>query len=537
MPRALLTIAAGASCTLALPPVNFPAAGFVGFPLLVWLLDGTGVANSPLRRLRADFSTGWLFGFGYFVAGLWWLGAAMLVDAAAFAVFIPFAVIGLPAVLAIYYGLATLLARRVWSDSAWRILPLAAAFALAEYLRGILFTGFPWNEIAVMAAPVPALMQSLSLVGPHGLTLAAIIVFASPAVLIDRRGRAAILTLALALALGHVGYGIIRLQTHPTETVPGVAVKVVQANIAQSLLFDESAAQRTFARHVSLTEMETAATEGEPAMTKAPSGTGGPRITRIGAAERTLVVWPESSIPFLLTDHPEAIARIADMLKPGETLIAGAPRMEGPDPATARVYNSIYVIGDNGEIVDARDKVHLVPFGEYLPFQSFLESLGIFQLTELPGGFSAGTVRSKVELEGAPSFLPLICYEVIFPAEIAAGTPEDRPGFLINDTNDGWFGQTSGPYQHLRLAEMTAVALGLPIVRAANTGISVVNDAYGRELDALALGSTGAIETALPRAAEVTIYAKWGDLPFFSAIALIVALMITFRLRIAARVS
>ncbi|MEX6508851.1 apolipoprotein N-acyltransferase [Jiella sp. M17.18] len=538
LPRVLVTFAAGAVCTLALPPVNFPAAGFVGFPLLVWLLDGAGAARSPARRLFSDFSIGWLFGFGYFVAGLWWMGAAMLVDAKEFAVFIPFAVLGLPAVCAIYFGLATLLARRLWSDSAWRILALAAAFALAEYLRAVLFTGFPWNEIGVMAAPIPLMMQTLSLVGPHGLTLLAVIVFSSPAVLIDRRGRQPVLVLAIALAVFHVGFGLWRLATHPTADVAGVKVRVVQADIPQSMMMDEAAAEKAFARHVALTEKGDAA----PAVASGASGaalaaTGsGPEIKHVAPPQRTLVVWPESSIPFLLTDHPEAIGRIAEMLKPGETLIAGAPRLEGTDPATGRVYNSLYVINDHGEIVDARDKVHLVPFGEYLPFQSFLESLGIFQLTEMPGGFSAGAVRSRVELKGAPSFLPLICYEIIFPGEINAGTPQTRPGFLVNDTNDGWFGRTSGPYQHLRLAEMTGVAFGLPLVRAANTGISVVTDAYGREIDALALGSTGTIEAPLPQAAPPTLYARFGDWIFWFAFAAVSTVATTIRLRIGARV-
>ena len=147
---------------------------------------------------------------------------------------------------------------------------------------------------------------------------------------------------------------------------------------------------------MSLTEAAPAAAANEPPATDASAGSGGLRITRIGAAKRTLVVWPESAIPFLLTEHPEAIARIAEVLKPGETLIAGAPRVEGADPATSRVYNAVYVIDDNGEIMDARDKMHLVPFGEYLPFQSFLEWLGICpSSTEMPGGFSAGTVRKS----------------------------------------------------------------------------------------------------------------------------------------------
>lgn len=530
--RVVLTIAAGALCTFALPPYNFPAVGFVGFPLLVWLLDGVVVdpGRSLIRRMAPAFVTGWLFGFGYFVAGLWWLGAAMLVDAAAFAAFIPLAVLGLPAILAIYYGLATALARLVWSDSALRIFALAGAFALFEYLRAILFTGFPWNEIGVMAAPVPLLMQTSSLVGVHGLTLLAVIVFSSPAILIDRRGRGPVLVVASALLAFHLGFGLWRLQTHPTEFVENVRLRVIQPNIEQSLKWKVNQAETIFDRHISLTEAR--GDPAAPALDTAPPATGAASLP----PPQTLVIWPESSFPFLLTERPDAIARIADTLRPNETLIAGAARIEGPDIATSRVYNSVYVIDDAGEIVAARDKTHLVPFGEYLPFQEFLEGFGLSQLAEMPGGFSAGAARAKVPLDGAPSFLPLICYEIIFPGEIDVGTPETRPGFLVNDTNDAWYGATPGPYQHLRLAELTSVAVGLPLVRSANTGISVVNDAYGRQIGGLALGSTGTIEVELPRAGAMTIFARFGHLPFWLAFAMTWAVAVVSRLRMRARI-
>ncbi|WAP70840.1 apolipoprotein N-acyltransferase [Jiella pelagia] len=513
--RIVLTLAAGACAALALPPVDFPAAAFVAFPLLVWLLDGVGARPTLTRTLIADFAVGWLFGFGYFVAGLWWLGSAMLVNAAAFAVFIPFAVLGLPAILAIYFGLATVLARRFWGDTAFRILILAASFALLEYLRSFVLTGFPWNEIGVLAAPTPMLMQSVSLIGPHGLSLLAVFVFAAPAVLADRRHRMPVLTLAVLLVIAHVGYGYYRLAAHPTMFVDGIAVSVVQANIAQSDKFDEAAAQAIFARQIAVTEK---GRESRRPAVENERGAGA-AILDTRPRTKTLIVWPESSLPFVLTERPEAVARLAEMIQPGETLIAGAPRVEPMASGGERVYNSVLVIDDNGEIVDARDKVHLVPFGEYLPFERYLARYGIMNLTEMPGGFSAGTERRPIALDGAPSFLPLICYEVIFPSEIAASAAADRPGFIVNDTNDGWFGMTPGPYQHLRLAELSAVALGLPLVRAANTGISVVTDPYGREIDALALGATGTIEARLPAAAEPTPYSRLRNLPFFGLLA------------------
>ncbi|MCQ0988589.1 apolipoprotein N-acyltransferase [Jiella marina] len=518
LPRVALTVLAGAVAALALPPLDFPAAALIAFPCLVWLLDGVGARRSLLATMGAEFATGWLFGFGYFVAGLWWMGSAMLVDAAAFAVFIPFAVLGLPAILGIYFGLAAVLARRFWGDNAWRILSLAASLALFEYLRSFLFTGFPWNEIGVLAAPTPMLMQSTSLVGVHGLTLVAVIVFASPAALADRSGRFPVLLLALILAAAHVGYGAYRLDAHPTVFAEeDVHVSVVQANIPQAAKFDEAQAETIFAKQIELSNAgrrsRKAATGGDGSQA---GSTNGPAIIDAQPPGRTLIVWPESSLPFILTERPEAIARLADMIQPGETLIAGAPRLEIVAPGDERIYNSVLVINDQGEIIDARDKVHLVPFGEYMPYGKFFDQLGIMNLSQMPGGFSAGTLQTKVALDGAPGFLALICYEAIFPAEIAAAVSADRPDFIVNDTNDGWFGRTSGPYQHLRLAKLSSVALGLPLVRAANTGISVVTDGYGREIDALALGATGTIEAKLPAAAPPTPYSRLRNLPFFA---------------------
>ncbi|WP_245396447.1 apolipoprotein N-acyltransferase [Jiella sonneratiae] len=515
LPRILAAILAGAVAALALPPLDFPAAAFIAFPVLVWLLDGVGARRSLAATLLADFLVGWLFGFGYFVAGLWWLGSAMLVNAAAFAVFIPFAVLGLPAILAVYYGLATMLARRFWPDSAFRILVLAAAFALMEWLRSFVLTGFPWNEIGVLAAPTPLLMQVVSLIGVHGLTLAAVIVFAAPAVIGDRHGRMPVLAIAGLLVAADLGYGYHRLATHPTTFVDGVELSVVQANIAQSDKFDEEAAQRIFSRQIAVTEKGREA-RAKPAASESPASA---KVVAVEPQGRTLIVWPESSLPFVLTERPEAVARLADMIQPGETLIAGAPRVEPTASGGERLYNSVLVVDDNGEIVDARDKVHLVPFGEFLPLERYLSRLGIMNLSEMPGGFSAGTERSAVELAGAPAFLPLICYEAIFPADIAASLGGARPGFIVNDTNDGWFGETPGPYQHLRLAELSAVAVGLPLVRAANTGISVVTDPFGREIDALALGATGTIESRLPAAAAPTPYSRLRNLPFFVLLA------------------
>ncbi|RFC62927.1 apolipoprotein N-acyltransferase [Fulvimarina endophytica] len=503
--RALVAVLAGATGTAALAPIDFPFAGFLAFPVLVWLLDGLGVdlGAGPLRRLARPFFVGWLFGFGYFVAGLWWLGAALLVDAGSFVWFLPLAVLGLPAVLAVFFGLAAAASRLFWSDSAWRIMGLAACFGLAEWLRSFVLTGFPWNEIGYMAASHPVMMQVVSLVGINGLTVLAVFVFSAPAVLVDRRGRLPVGGLAVLLVVGQIGYGLWRLDANPTFFDQTVVMQVVQPNIEQSLKWDPDTAERNFETLIEMT-LSKEASPGSP-----QEGRG----AASASAPRRLIVWPETAFPFVLTDRPEAIARLAETLGEGETLIAGAARVERSQTEPQRVYNTVYVIDDNGTIRAASDKVHLVPFGEYLPFQDLLESFGISNLVNMPGGFSAGPGLRTIPLDDAPSFLPLICYEVIFPGEIALG--EDAPGFILNVTNDAWYGNTPGPYQHVRMANVTAVALGLPLIRSANTGISVVTDAFGREIGGLPLGIAGNLVSSLPSNSEVTAFRSYGELTFF----------------------
>jgi apolipoprotein N-acyltransferase len=235
----------------------------------------------------------------------------------------------------------------------------------------------------------------------------------------------------------------------------------------------------------------------------------GPQAT--GVRDVTHLIWPESAFPFFLAREADALAQIAALLPEGTVLITGAVRApQGvPNEAIRRAYNSIYVIDHDGSILSAYDKIHLVPFGEYLPFQDFLERLGLMQLTKVVGGFIPGDRRRALKVPRAPNMLPLICYEVIFPGE--AVPKGERPGWLLNLTNDGWFGASAGPYQHFQQARMRAIEEGLPLVRAANTGISAVIDPLGRVVTALPLATEGILDSPLPRPLSPTLYARVGD--------------------------
>jgi len=494
--RALVAFLAGLVGVLALPPFGFFAALFVSFTLLVWLLDGASAAPEAgfLRRFAPAFRIGWFFGFGYFVGGLWWLGNALLVEADAFAWALPLAVLGLPAFLAIYYGLAAALARLLWSDGMGRIAALALAFGVAEWLRGTLFTGFPWNAVGYGAMPVPMLMQSAGAIGIAGMNALAVFVFAAPALLGTRRGRGFGLTLAALLFAAHVGYGYYALSIAPTPENEATVVRLVQPAIDQALKLDDSARAEIFERHLALSAA-------------APEA---------GGKRPDVIVWPETSIPFILTDNPDALVRIAEVLEDDQMLIAGAVRTESAGSGKApRYYNSIYVIDGKGQIIAAADKVHLVPFGEYMPFAEVFESFGVSAVA-MPGGFSAAREHALLTAAGK-GFYPLICYEAVFPSEITAVA--EGAATLLNVTNDAWFGDTPGPYQHFLQARVTAIERGMPLIRAANNGISAVIDARGRVVSGLAYGTAGVVDATLPGKIAMSVQAKWRNWAFPSILA------------------
>ncbi len=505
--RALVAFVAGAFGALAMPPIGFIPAMAVSLTLAVWLLDGAiGPRGRMGSALRQAFTIGWCWGFGYFLAGLWWVGAAFLVEADKFAWLMPFAVLLLPAGLAFFHAVGFALARLIWPANPARILSLAAGLGLLEFARGHLFTGFPWNALGYALGVEIHLAQILSIVGLHGLTLVAIAILAAPAALADEgrwRIGASVLAAVALLAMG--GFGVLRLSGEPTAFVEGVKLRLMQPSIPQDDKFKASNRDAIMQAYVSLSERQTG-----------PSGADLSSVTHL--------IWPESAFPFLVSRDADALAQIGQMLPPGVTLLTGAGRADDPltESDKTRYFNALHVIDSSGAILGSYDKVHLVPFGEYLPWQEQLEALGLRQLTQLRGGFTPGARRRTLEIPNAPSAAVLICYEAIFPGEVI--DPAQRPGWMLNVTNDAWFGVTPGPYQHLLQARSRAIEEGLPLVRVANTGISAVFDAKGREIGQLSLNQTNILDSPLPVSDAPTPYAKHRDTPFWTLLALLILL-------------
>lgn len=471
-----LALAAGAVMALGQPPVSWPFAVLAALPVLLWLLEA---APGP----RRGFLIGWGAGIGYFGAGMFWIVDPFLVQPEIFGWMAPFAVVGISTGLALFWGLPFALARAILPDGRRAgvagALLIAALWMLAEFARGHVLTGFPWALQAYAWVETPA-MQLVALGGPYLLTLAT---FAAGLLLGTGSWRAAAVV-AVLLAAGW-GWGAWRLAQPLPARDPAVSVRLVQPNAPQAEKWLPDKEREFFQRH-----LELSAREPRPDVT----------------------IWSETAVPFALDFAPDLQAESAAAAAPGR-LILGIVRTEpGRDGGPQRWFNSLAALDATGAAIAVYDKHHLVPFGEYIPFPGLVASLGIPSLRTLTsGGFTPGPGPHLMQVPGLPAFLPLICYEAIFPGGLAA--PEGRADWLLQVTNDAWFGEASGPWQHLAQARSRAIEQGLPLARAANTGVSAMIDPRGRIVASLGLGESGVVDAMLPGVLQPTIYVRVGDYP------------------------
>jgi apolipoprotein N-acyltransferase len=488
--RMLLAFVSGLASALAFAPLGiFPALLFAT-AILMLLVDG---AAAEPRPVRAAAFVGWTFGFGQFLAGLYWVGYAFTVDAAQHAWQIPFVAFLFPGFLALYPALACAATAYFRRDGGARIFLFAAAYALCEWLRGNLFTGFPWNLAAYGWGAVPQIMQSAAVIGAYGLTLLTLLFGASLAEFAAARRRAWILPAGLTavFALFWIG-GAVRLALDPPSMIPGVHLRLVQPNVPQAEKQMPEFQLRNWKTLLQLSHM--------PAQ-----------------PEPTIIIWPEAAPPpFLLQRLPQAVEQIGALTKGNRVLMTGTVRAQFAGN-TIRYFNSFFIYAHGGQLIGIYDKFHLVPFGEYLPLPGVLHALGLSKIVDMPDGFGEGPGPQTYRIPGAPPAGPLICYEVIFPGAVVGRV---RPGWVVNVTDDSWFGPSTGPWQHLLTARMRAIEEGLPIARDANTGISAIIDPLGRVTASLALGQQGNVDAGLPRALPITPYARLGDMGYFLLLAI-----------------
>jgi len=481
--RVVAAMAAGMVSTLAFAPFDLFFFLLLAFGVLVLLIDSSAAEPRPIR---ATVLVGWAFGFGQFLAGLYWVGYAFTVDASAHAWQIPFVAVLFPGGLALFPALAASAAAALWRDDDARIFVFAACFGAAEWLRGHALTGFPWNLAAYGWAGVLPVLQSAALVGAYGLSLLTILFGASLALPLSEKAHwRAPAAMAALFALAALG-GAVRLALVHPGNVPGVTLRLVQPNVAEADKYLPELRWRNWNELIALSQSR-------------------------ATVRPNIIVWPEAAPPFLLSRSPEALDEIGALAGKGRVLMTGAVRVAHSADGKFQYFNSFYIFGPNGRLLATYDKFHLVPFGEYLPLSDLLSALGFSQVVESPGGFSSGDGPHTYALPNAPPVGPLICYEIIFPGAVLASP---RPDWLVNVSDDSWFGISTGPHQHLLTARVRAIEEGLPVARDTNTGVSAVIDPLGRLKASLGLEITGFLDSALPQALAPPLYARIGDSAF-----------------------
>jgi len=453
----------GICAMLTLPP-------FYLFPLVIPAYGGLYYLLQRAATKSRAAKIGFFWGWGFYISGLYWFTIALMTDPDKFAWLLPFALFALTAVIACYSAVFAWVYFHVRRTGFAGACIFAALWTAVEFARGHLFTGFPWNLGGYVFAASDASIQLASLVGIYGLTFIAVLL---GAVSVAQRRAAAACALALCIA---VGWGAWRAQQAPHEVVDGVTLRLVQANIQQHHKWDTALQVQGLRSHIELSHA--------------------PGLERV-----THILWPETAMPFVLQERSTLAVRLGQSILSNQYLITGALRGED-----RTITNSLAVLNASGDIVGGYDKHKLVPFGEFLPLRALIPDA-----LETPVGMmdmTPGEGTQTLRWPGLPPVSPLICYEVIFPG--LSARRDDRPEWLLSVTNDAWFGTSTAPYQHLAMARMRAVEQGLPMVRAANTGISAVYDAYGREIARIPLNQKGYLDVRLPRPSlNRTPYSRW----------------------------
>lgn len=480
----------GLISALAMPPVHLVPVLLIGIPGLL-------VLAGAARDWKRAGLIGLFWGWGHFVGGLYWLTNAILTEVERFWWLVPIAVPSLALPLGLFVALPVALARLAPAGAS-RVLVFAGGWVLSELTRGVIFTGFPWNLMGSVWAFDALPIQGAAWIGVHGLSLVTVLMASAPLL----GWRAAGTAVGALAAFGVFGWA--RLQG-PEPAAQEVSLLLVQANIAQEVKWREDSRPIILARYLDMTR---------DGVARAASV--------VPANHRLAVIWPEAATPFLLADDPEVRRLVAGTLGPRDILLSGTARAEfGPDGRARRIFNSLVAIDSEARVLGTYDKHHLVPFGEYMPFRGLLP----IRLTHGGMDFTPGAGPATLNIPGLPAVGPLICYEVIFPGAVVAAT---RPDWLVNVTNDAWYGISAGPYQHLASARMRAVEEGLPLVRAAQTGVSAVIDARGRLVNAIPLGEMGTLISQLPGSFPATIFARLGiwTASFLAAMALLLGLFL-----------
>jgi len=497
-----LNVLLGALSVLGHAPFYLWPVTLLCFALLMLRLDK---AHNNARSLRSGFWCGFAFAFGYFLAGLYWIGSAFIARGPEFVPFMPFAILLMSAGLALFWGVAGLVyvrLSRAGASSLWRAGIFACVFFIAEFLRGHIFSGFPWNLPGYIFAAGKPVSQIASIVGIYGITALVFLLSASLGLMIERRQQWIPAAMSAAILAACFSYGAIRLVNAEVQYVEGVKLRIVHANIPQRDKFDPNKYISTANTYLNLSRSE-------------------------GFEDVTHIIWPEGAIPGLMFEDQGLMAAIDNMFRSGNgqgngqenkkppVFITQSLRAE-PKPGSSKTayYNAAAAVtfrdGQAPEISSYYDKQKLVPFGEFIPGGGLLEKVGLHSLSTALESMTPGENGGVPALPGLPPVSLQICYEIIFPGFTSRAQPQNgqRPNWILNLSNDSWYGNSSGPRQHINQARYRAIEQGLPVVRATSGGMSGTTDAYGRQINKLDPGEQGVIDARLPKPLTKTVYSS-----------------------------
>ncbi len=471
---------------LAFAPFNF-------YLILIPVFSGLLLLLGRISSLKRAFLLGWAFGFSYFTSGVFWVSVSF--SKVGLGYLMPLVVVGFSLLLGIFPALACALTCLWQRNPIQQVLLFCGIWSLTEWLRGHILTGFPWNLVGY-AWDLP-MLQVCAWVGIYGLSFLTIFL---ATIWVSKSRKIISISLLAAFTLWILGSH--RAEQGHSLGDTGINMRLVQPSIQQEKKWSPEHLSKTVNLHIALSGLE---------------------------AEKPLkaIIWPEAAIPCFFENHPGLFEAVRGAIPEGAVLLTGAPRQEKTqdNAIPAHVWNSLFALNEKGEILAIYDKSHLVPFGEYVPFR---EILPVEKLTPGTIDYSKGNGIKTINIQGIPPFSPLICYEAIFPGNVI--DPTSKPQFLLNLTNDAWYGHTNGPYQHLSIVRVRAIEEGLPLVRTANNGISAVVDAYGKILYRLNLDAIGFIDFALPKNLPCnTIFSYLREIPF--SFMIIVALLLSYLIR------
>ena len=495
--RFLFAWTSGAICTLAFDPFLLTPVLLISFSNLYLLINSRS-------DLRGAFFDGWSFGFGFFLTGLYWISNALLIGGDQYSWLLPFASILLPALLALFVSFGMVFAKLFWVSGPLGALSFSCGWVVGEIVRGHIFGGFPWNLIGYSWTWSSIVLQSASIIGIYGISFITLILVTTPVIILQygKSRKYYLWTFVSLIILGSLSlimFGIERLQTSSNDVVPNITLRLVQPNIQQSKKWDPENIENNLNKLLALST--TSRTE-----------------------QINYIIWPETAVTYFLEYEEEVLMRLKQIVPPGGYLFTGAPRMILSDGNPSKLWNTIHIINDSGNIIHSYDKMHLVPFGEYLPFRNLLKTVSLGRIVQGGLDYSPGDGPRTFSLPGIPIVSMLICYEAIFPSHVVDS--EIRPAWLLNITNDAWYGDTVGPYQHFSIVRLRSIEQGLPLIRTANTGITGLIDPFGRVVSSINLNEAGFLDIQLPAAINPTIYSKYGiNIPIIFIITCLVLLI------------